>query len=221
MEKSENTTEVQPLMNAEKAKEMWVESNLETFSEKPNELAGKYYDMWVALEEQKQATREAEAKIPRVEIGIASHAEVNGGRSDGRVAPVWINSKGTMLVVRVAVRNLLENGGEPEVYECKAFRTKKGGFSSALCRDGYQRGFVDGLSNAGGQPTAEQRDRAGRNDIIVRGPLVNRIRDFLRPENLRKAIAAEGINADKFFSDAPQAEQAPVPEAKPKTGLEG
>lgn len=188
MEETNNTIVAPTISDAENA---WVDKALEKFNADPR--AHLYNVMRMAQEKKALEEKVCELAARQPEVGLARPDELRG-----RTSPIWVNPKGSVMIVRLAFRNLLE-GGDVTIIPVTVMKSSKGKIFSRALSDNYSRGLAEGLKAAAihgqsaktGERLSPDESKKVKTNFTATGALARETISFARPENLEKIVPEE------------------------------
>lgn len=169
---------------------VWIRDNKAVVEMNPEKVLGELYDL--------------KRQIRTVEIRLAKQADMGSG-----LPPVWVNDKGTLMIVRVAISGIFSDEKRPSIVEGKLLKGQKG-IGVQVFQDRYRSGLAEGKG------ATKDELRKIPNSYTVYGPLAGAVLSFLKPENMAKVLA--GTKFESFFGAVaekpPEIQKTEAPEVE-------
>ena len=179
--KTQNSQLTSVEMSEKDIAEIWVRSNKAVAESNPEAVLGRIWELTQTVKRLEKLNDGLKNQIRTVEIRLAREEELPG-RIGNKLQPVWVSKTGSVMIVRLAVTGLFANDEtRPTIIEGKLLKGANGIGVQAL-QDRYMFGLADG------QGKTREQQRTLRNSYNVRGPLANAVMDFLKAENMQKAV---------------------------------
>jgi len=170
-------------------KSIWVRENKAVLELNPEKILGELFDL--------------KTKIRTVELRVAKQSEMGSA-----LPPIWVNPKGTMMRIRIAVSGIFADEKTPTIVEAKLLKGQNG-IGTQVFQDRYAYGLAEGKG------ASKDELRKIKNEYTVSGPLAGAVVSFLKAENMAKVLAGTKYAAFFGVTEAPpEPEKTQAPEVE-------